>query len=135
MKREKPLILVVDDEAHILHVISLKLANAGCEVITAEDGEAGLALAVDRCPDLVITDYQMPFLTGLELAEQLKRHERTRDTPVLVLTAHGCRPNDESESGTNIVGVLTKPFSAREILAKVRDLVGPRPGMVTDGMT
>ena len=68
MSRDKPLILVVDDETHILHVVGLKLSNAGYEIITAEDGEEGLEVAVEQTPDLVITDFQMPFMTGLELS-------------------------------------------------------------------
>ncbi|RPI59235.1 MAG: response regulator, partial [Planctomycetaceae bacterium] len=65
-------ILVADDEAHILHVVSMKLKNAGYEIITAMDGEEAAELAKAELPDLVITDYQMPIMTGLEFCKSLR---------------------------------------------------------------
>lgn len=124
MNREKPLILVADDETHILHVVSLKLSNAGYDIVTAEDGEEALELALSRHPDLIITDYQMPMLTGLELCMKLKEHAATRTTPALILTARGISLTEEQMEQTNIVGVMSKPFSPREVLAHVQRLVG-----------
>ena len=124
MTRDKPLILVIDDEAHIVHVVSLKLSKAGYEVITAEDGEEGLQVAMEQKPDLIITDYQMPFLTGMELCIELKQHETTCAIPALMLTARGFSLAGDSIDQTNIAGVISKPFSPRDVLAKVRDLVG-----------
>ena len=124
MSRDKPLILVVDDETHILHVVGLKLSNAGYEIITAEDGEEGLEVAVEQTPDLVITDFQMPFMTGLELSIALKDHEKTCEIPALMLTARGFSLTDEQLTQTNIRGVISKPFSPREILDQVAELVG-----------
>ena len=63
--------MVADDESHILHVVSLKLRNAGFEVITAADGQEALELAIAERPDLLITDYHMPQLSGLELCQKL----------------------------------------------------------------
>ncbi len=123
---EKPVILAVDDEAHILHVVSLKLKNAGYEVLTAQDGEEGLAMAIERRPNLVITDYQMPFMTGLELCLKLKEHEATADVPALMLTARGFSLSQEDLERTNIGGVLSKPFSPREVLARVGELLDAR---------
>jgi len=124
MSRNKPLILVVDDETHILHVVTLKLAKAGYDVITAEDGEEGLEMAIQHGPDIVITDFQMPFMSGLELCIQMKKHEKTRATPALMLTARGFSLANSDVDQTNIRGVLSKPFSPREILARVEDLIG-----------
>ena len=122
----KPVILVVDDEAHILHVVSLKLANAGYEVITGQDGEEGLELAREHHPALSITDYQMPYLTGMEMCVARKAHEQTRATPALMLTARGFSLATEDLEKTNIAGVMSKPFSPREILTRVQDLIGDR---------
>lgn len=122
--RSKPLILVVDDEAHILHVVSLKLRNAGYDVITAEDGEEALDAALEHLPDLLITDFQMPFLTGLELCVRLKENPLTHAMPALMLTARGFGLAEDHLERTNIAGVISKPFSPREILAKVQELVG-----------
>ncbi|MFA9476885.1 response regulator [Phycisphaerales bacterium AB-hyl4] len=124
MADDRSLILVVDDESHIVHVVSLKLQNAGYRVITAEDGEEALALALEQRPALVITDYQMPMLSGLELCQQLKRDPRTSDTPALMLTARGFSIGEDVLKQTNIALVLSKPFSPREVLARVKELLG-----------
>ena len=116
-------ILVADDEAHILHVVSMKLRNAGYEVITAVDGEEALELCAVETPALIITDYQMPIMTGLEFCKELRRREETRDIPAIMLTARGfdIEPNEMIEAG--IAAVLAKPFSPREVLEKVTDLL------------
>jgi DNA-binding response OmpR family regulator len=124
MSRANPLILVADDETHILHVVSMKLRNAGYEVITAEDGEEGFEAAVEKQPDLIITDYQMPYMSGLEMCMKLKADDRTRATPALMLTARGAGLGREFLNQTNIVGMLSKPFSPREVLARVEDILG-----------
>lgn len=112
-------ILVIDDEAHITHVVSLKLRNAGYEVVTAGDGEEGFEAAVANEPDLIITDLQMPYLTGLELSRKLKATKTTANTPVLMLTARGFGLTPDDMAGTNIVAMLSKPFSPREVLEHV----------------
>jgi len=121
-----PRILVVDDEAHILHVVSLKLRNAGYEVITAADGEEGLALAIEQRPDLLITDFQMPYMNGIELCARLKADERTADLPAIMLTAHGFSLSNQQTENTNIAAIISKPFSPRQILIQVQELIGRR---------
>ena len=135
MSDRVPLILVVDDESHILHVVSLKLTHAGYEVITAEDGEEALAMALEHGPDLVITDYQMPFMSGLELCVAMREHEATRDTPALMLTARGFSIGADCLEQTNIVGVISKPFSPREILGHVEELLDGRVGHEAEGIS
>ena len=124
MTREKLLILVVDDETHILHVVRLKLVNAGYDVITAQDGEEALEIALEQQPDLVITDYHMPFMTGLELCVAMKQHDQTRAIPALMLTARGSSLSGEYVDQANIASVISKPFSPREILGHVEELIG-----------
>ena len=124
MKRDKPLILIVDDEAHIRHVVKLKLVKAGFDVLTAEDGEEGLEAALTHQPDLIISDYQMPFMSGLELCTELKQHDETDAIPALMLTARGFSIPAEALAQTNILNVISKPFSPREILARVEEQVG-----------
>jgi two-component system alkaline phosphatase synthesis response regulator PhoP len=116
-------ILVADDEAHILHVVSMKLRNAGYEVITAVDGEEALELCTAEHPDLVITDFQMPFLSGLELCRSLRAQEETRDIPAMMLTARGFDISIEEMTEARISAVLAKPFSPREVLQKVNELL------------
>lgn len=117
-------IVVADDEAHILHVVSMKLANAGYAVVTAHDGEEALELCLAETPDLVITDFQMPIMTGLELCQKLRQDERTKSVPVLMLTARGFDIDGPEMIASGIVDVLSKPFSPREVLAKVQAVLG-----------
>ena len=121
-------ILVVDDEAHILHVLSLKLRNAGYQVITAVDGEDGFEVASQHVPDLVITDFQMPYMTGLELCRALAGNAPTAHIPVLILTARGYALDDEDLKIGSIKGVLSKPFSPRSVLQLVEDLLATQAG-------
>ncbi len=114
-------ILVADDEAHILHVVSMKLRNAGLEVITAVDGEEALELCLAEQPDLLITDFQMPYMTGLELCVALR--EQGKEIPAILLTARGFDISPDEVAGTGITAVLAKPFSPREVLAKVQSLL------------
>ena len=115
----KQRILVVDDESHILHVLTLKLGKAGYDVLTAVDGEEGLHLARESKPDLVITDIQMPYMTGLELSRALADDESTSAIPVLILTARGYALAAEDLESSNIRDVLSKPFSPRSLIELV----------------
>jgi two-component system alkaline phosphatase synthesis response regulator PhoP len=116
-------ILVVDDESHILHVVSLKLRNAGFSVVTGADGQEGLDLAQSELPDLIITDFQMPQLSGLELCRRLRQEPATRHIRAIMLTARGYQlgPQDAEQSG--IRRMLSKPFSPRHLLATVNEVL------------
>ena len=120
---EKKTILVADDETHILHVVSLKLRNAGYIVITARDGQEALEMAQHEKPDLIITDYHMPQLSGLELCQRLKQDPATCDIPAIMLTARGYQldPADTQQSG--ILRMLSKPFSPRQLLTTVNEVL------------
>lgn len=120
-------ILVVDDEAHILNVVSLKLRNAGYEVLTAQDGDEAFQLALQCRPALVITDYQMPIMTGLELCAKMAEHPTTSHIPAIMLTARGYALGEDDLSKANIVDVLSKPFSPRDILGRVQTLIEQQP--------
>lgn len=108
-------ILIVDDEAHILQVLSLKLRNCGYDVVTAVDGEEALHIAMTSPPDLVITDVQMPYMNGLELAVSLDGNKTTTHIPVVVLTARGHTFATTDVQISNVKEVLSKPFSPRGI--------------------
>jgi two-component system, OmpR family, alkaline phosphatase synthesis response regulator PhoP len=120
---EQKTILVADDETHILHVVSLKLRNAGYRVITARDGQEALEMAQQEKPDLVITDYHMPHLSGLELCQRLKQDPATSAIPAIMLTARGYQldPADTEQSG--ILRMLSKPFSPRQLLITVNEVL------------
>lgn len=116
-------ILAVDDEAHILHVVKLKLSNAGYDVHLAHDGEEGYEMACRLKPDLIITDFQMPYMTGLEMCRALCDHEHTSSIPVILLTARGYTLSQEDLDNISIVESMTKPFSPRELLARVGEIL------------
>jgi two-component system phosphate regulon response regulator PhoB len=116
-------ILVADDETHILNVVSLKLRNAGFRVLIAHDGQEALDLALAERPDLLITDYHMPHLSGLELCRRLKQEASTESMKKIMLTARGyhLEPADTESSG--ILKMLSKPFSPRHLLATVQEVL------------
>lgn len=116
-------VVVADDEAHIRNVVSMKLRNAGFEVLTAMDGEEAMELCAAEGPDLLITDYQMPYMSGLELCQELRSRDETRGIPAIMLTARGFDLEPEEMSAAGIVAVLAKPFSPREVLGKVQELL------------
>src|ERR1044072_130278 len=117
-------ILVADDESHILHVVSLKLRNAGFKVLTARDGQEALEVAQQQHPDLLIPDYHMPQLSGLELCQRLKQDAATSNIPAIMLTARGyhLEPHDTEQSG--VLRMISKPFSPRLLLAAVNEILG-----------
>lgn len=114
-------ILVADDESHILSVVSLKLRNAGYRVLTASDGQEALDMALQDRPDLLITDYHMPLLSGLELCQRLRQADAR--IPAIMLTARGynLEPSDTADSG--ILRMVSKPFSPRQLLATVQEVL------------
>ena len=121
-------ILVADDESHILNVVSLKLRNAGYRVLTASDGQEALEIAMQEQPDLLLTDYHMPHLSGLELCRKLKQDPSIRPIPAIMLTARGyhLEPEDTEQSG--ILQMISKPFSPRHLLTAVEEVIGGTAG-------
>ena len=117
-------VLVADDEVHILDVVSYKLQNAGLEVITARDGQEALEQARAELPDLIVIDYQMPALNGLEVCLQLREEQATSRIPVIMLTARGLDVEQSELDRANISAVIAKPFSPREVLGRVEELLG-----------
>jgi len=116
-------VLVVDDEIHIVHVVAIKLRNNGYEVISAENGAEAFELACEEKPDIIVTDFQMPIMTGLELVEKLRQKEETKDIPVIMLTARSFAIEEATKSELGISGCLSKPFSPRELLRNIEDVL------------
>jgi len=120
-------VLVVDDEAHITHVVSLKLGKAGFSISTAGDGEEAYEMAIADPPALLITDLQMPYLSGLELCARLRQNPATADVPAIMLTARGFALAPADLARTNIRCVMSKPFSPKEVLKKAQEILGIEP--------
>ena len=127
MKRKK--VLVVDDEVHIVYVVAIKLRNNGFEVSTAANGAEALEivnrqLSIDnQLPDIIVTDFQMPVMTGLELVEKLRSSQTTKDIPVIMLTARNFAIADEQKEALRISELLSKPFSPKELLRSIEDIL------------
>ena len=108
------LILVVDDDPAILTLVRIALESAGHEVVTAPDGEAGLTAVREARPDLVIADWTMPRLTGIEMLARMRADPATAKVPFMLLTARGQQADEPG-----IDGFLAKPFSLSELTASV----------------
>ena len=113
-------VLVVEDEVAIRDMLAFNLGRAGYEVLPAGSGSEARASIADRYPDVVLMDWMLPDVSGLELTRQLKRDPETREIPVIMLTA---RVEEDSrvaglEGGAD--DYITKPFSPRELLARIK---------------
>lgn len=115
-------ILVADDEAHILAVVSMKLRNGGFTVLTAKDGAEALEIATRERVDLLITDYHMPHYNGLELCRELR--SRGKAIKAIMLTARGYNLEPSDTEDTGICRMMSKPFSPRQLLGCVNNLLG-----------
>lgn len=119
-------VLVADDEVHIIHVVAIKLRNNGYEVICANNGAEAYDLACREKPDIVVTDYQMPFMTGIDLIEKLRKNDELRHLPVILLTARSFAISDEQKASLAVEECLSKPFSPRELLKTIEDILYQR---------
>ena len=127
-------VLLCDDEIQIIRAAEFKIKRAGYEVTIAADGQEGWDMIKQQRPDIVVTDCQMPRLDGLGLVKKIRANADTADLPVLMLTAKGYELDEEYLYETlNIVELIPKPFSPRELLKSVeqtlqnQDTVDPVP--------
>jgi DNA-binding response OmpR family regulator len=118
-------ILLCDDEVHILRAAEFKFKRAGYEVLCASDGEEAWRLIQQHLPDVVVTDCQMPRLSGLSLAERIRANAATAQTPVIMLTGKGFElSSSELKEHYGIRMLLGKPFSPRELFQHVEAVLG-----------
>ena len=124
----KQKILVIEDEQDIQTLLEYNLQLAGYEVVLCENGEDGLWLAIEHKPDLILLDWMLPLLSGIELLRQLRNRADTREIPVIMMTARG-------EEGDRLRGLdggaddyVTKPFSPAELVARVRAILRRHTG-------
>lgn len=122
-----PLILVVDDEEHIRTLLCFSLEREGFRVVTAGDGEEGLKLARTLRPDLVILDVMLPEKSGLEFCKALRADRELREIPVIMLSARGAEMDRVLGLETGADDYVTKPFSVRELVARVRAHLRRKP--------
>ena len=113
-------ILVVEDEQPIRAMLSFNLGRAGYDVRPAGDGRQARAALADGHPDLVLMDWMLPDISGLELTRQLKRDPSTREIPVIILTARVAEDDRVAGLDSGADDYIVKPFSQRELLARIR---------------
>ncbi|MEX0733466.1 MAG: phosphate regulon transcriptional regulator PhoB [Steroidobacteraceae bacterium] len=113
-------ILVVEDEQPIRDLIAFGLRRVGCHVSLAEHSQSALASIGDRRPDLILVDWMLPDMSGLELVRQLRRDAGTRDIPIMMLTARADETDKVAGLESGADDYLTKPFSARELVARIQ---------------
>jgi two-component system phosphate regulon response regulator PhoB len=125
-------ILVVEDEPAIQELIAVNLEHAGHHVIRARDAEEALRVVRHALPDLLLIDWMLPGMSGVSLARQLRQSERTRQVPMIMLTAR-------AEESDKIMGLdagaddyVTKPFSPKELVARIKAVLRRRAPQMTD---
>lgn len=134
----KPLILIVEDEAALATMLRYNLEKEGYRVCEAGDGEEALTLVAERKPDLVVLDWMLPSLSGIEVCRQLRRKPVTRELPIIMLTARGEEGDKIRGLNTGADDYMTKPFSLPELMARIRAMLRrvqpvPQKGMLQYG--
>ncbi len=119
----KPLVMVVEDETALVTMLRYNLEREGYRVCEATDGEEALTVLAERNPDLVVLDWMLPVLSGIEVCRQIRRKPRTRDLPVIMLTARGEEGDKVRGLNTGADDYMTKPFSLPELLARIKALL------------
>jgi len=118
-------ILVVDDQEDNRRILRDLLTASGFKVIEGKTGEEGVALAEERVPDLILMDIQLPGIDGYEATRQIKAKHALSATPLIVVTSYALSGDDAKAFAAGADAYVSKPFSPRALLAKVREFLGP----------
>ena len=129
----KPSVLIAEDESALVTLLRYNLEREGYRVLEAKDGEEALLVASEEKPDLVLLDWMLPQLSGIEVCRRLRTRMETRNMPIVMLTARG-EENDRIRGlDTGADDYLTKPFSMTELLARLRAVMRRiRPSLAED---
>ena len=127
-------ILVVEDEPAIQELIAYNLKQAGHQPLCADNAEQALNLVANALPDLVLLDWMLPGLSGIEFARRLRADKRTRAIPIIMLTARSDEQDKLQGLETGADDYITKPFSPRELNARIKAVLRRRAPQMTDDM-
>jgi two-component system response regulator MprA len=116
----KPYVLIVEDEPSIVEMLRYNLESAEFETEVARDGDEGLVALAERQPDIVLLDWMLPGISGIEVCRQIRRRRETRNLPVIILTARGEEADRVRGLDSGADDYVTKPFSPSELIARVR---------------
>ncbi|WP_257293900.1 phosphate regulon transcriptional regulator PhoB [Endozoicomonas sp. YOMI1] len=122
-------ILIVDDEAPIREMVAMALEMAGYQCLEAADAKQAHSLVVDNRPNLILLDWMLPDISGIELARRLKRDQLTAEIPIIMLTAKGEEDHKIQGLETGADDYITKPFSPRELAARLKAVLRRTQGM------
>ncbi|WP_415882914.1 phosphate regulon transcriptional regulator PhoB [Neptuniibacter sp. QD29_5] len=134
-------VLIVDDEAPIREMIAVALEMAGYDCFEASNATEAHGLIVDDKPDMVLLDWMMPGMSGIEFARRLRKDETTADIPIIMLTAKTDEDNKIKGLETGVDDYITKPFSPRELVARLKTVLrrttpkGIEEPVTVDGLT
>ncbi|HJS39464.1 MAG TPA: phosphate regulon transcriptional regulator PhoB [Burkholderiales bacterium] len=125
-------ILLVEDEPAIQELIAVNLEHAGHHVIRTGDAEGALGIVRNALPDLLLIDWMLPGMSGVALARQMRQQERTRAIPIILLTARSTEADKVAGLEAGADDYVTKPFSPRELLARIKAVLRRRAPQMTD---
>lgn len=135
-RRMKPTVMIVEDEEALLTLLQYNLDKEGYKVVTVSDGEEAVLMIKETAPDLVLLDWMLPSLSGIEVCRQLRARNETRNLPIIMITARGEEGDRIRGLDTGADDYLTKPFSMTELLARVRAVMRRiRPALTEDTVT
>ncbi len=128
-----PHILVVEDEDSLATLLQYNLQKEGYDIALAGDGEEALLLVDERLPDLIVLDWMLPKVSGIEVCRRLRQRNETRNVPIIMLTARGEESDRVRGLDTGADDYLVKPFSMTELTARIRAVLRRiRPGLAED---
>ena len=132
----QPYILVMEDEDALATLLQYNLEKEGYDVVVAADGEEGLVQVDERQPDLILLDWMLPKVSGIEVCRRLRGRAETRNLPIIMLTARGEESDRVRGLDTGADDYVVKPFSMIELTARVRAVLRRiRPGLADDRIT
>ncbi len=127
-------ILIVEDEPAIRDMVAFALRKAGMQPSHAADAPAAQTVIVERVPDLILLDWILPGMSGLDLARRLRKEELTRDVPIIMLTARGEETDRVGGLEAGVDDYVVKPFSPRELIARINAIMRRTHGADSEGV-
>ena len=116
-------ILMVEDTEDNRQIIRDLMDSVGYELLEAGDGAAGVAMAAEHRPDLILMDIQLPVMDGYEAARRIKAHPELNRVPIIAVTSYALAGDEEKTRAAGCDGYVAKPFSPRQLLAKVQEFL------------
>jgi two-component system phosphate regulon response regulator PhoB len=126
-------ILIVEDEAAIREMVALAVSRAGMKPVHAADVRAAQEAIATKVPDLILLDWMLPGVSGIDYARRLRRDDLTRNVPIIMLTARGEENDKVSGLDAGVDDYVVKPFSARELVARIKAVLRRTQGDGEDG--